>query len=45
MSDHFCGSCNRLRMTADGHLKVCLFDSKEVNLKEMLRANATDAEL
>lgn len=45
MSDHFCGSCNRLRMTADGNLKVCLFDSKEFNLKELLRANASDEEI
>jgi cyclic pyranopterin phosphate synthase len=26
MSQHFCNSCNRLRLTADGQLKVCLFD-------------------
>jgi molybdenum cofactor biosynthesis enzyme MoaA len=25
MTEHFCGSCNRIRLTADGHLKVCLF--------------------
>ncbi|KAJ8401228.1 hypothetical protein AAFF_G00388100 [Aldrovandia affinis] len=29
MSDHFCGSCNRLRITADGNLKVCLFGNVE----------------
>ena len=33
MSKHFCGGCNRIRVTADGHLKVCLFDNREVNLK------------
>ena len=27
MSDNFCGSCNRIRMTADGNLKVCEVDS------------------
>ena len=27
MSDNFCGSCNRVRMTADGNLKVCEVDS------------------
>lgn len=37
MSNHFCGSCNRLRVTADGNLKVCLFGSTEVNLRDMLR--------
>jgi cyclic pyranopterin phosphate synthase len=37
MSDHFCGSCNRLRITADGHLKVCLFGNTEVSLRGLLR--------
>lgn len=37
MSDHFCGTCNRLRLLADGNLKVCLFGNKEVNLLEVLR--------
>lgn len=30
MSQHFCGSCNRLRITADGNIKSCLFGSEEV---------------
>lgn len=37
MSEHFCASCNRVRLTADGQLKVCLFDGREVNLKNVLR--------
>lgn len=37
MSEHFCGSCNRLRITADGQLKVCLFGSSEVSLRDALR--------
>lgn len=37
MSDHFCGSCNRLRIMADGNLKVCLFGNAEVNLKDAIR--------
>ncbi len=45
MSEHFCGSCNRLRLTADGNLKVCLFGNAEVSLRDALRANATDQEL
>lgn len=45
MSDHFCGSCNRLRLTADGQIKVCLFDSKEVSLRDHLRAGVSDNEL
>jgi cyclic pyranopterin phosphate synthase len=36
MSNHFCGTCNRLRLTADGCLKVCLFDNRELNLKELM---------
>jgi len=35
MSDHFCGGCNRLRITADGNLKVCLFGNAEVSLRYM----------
>jgi cyclic pyranopterin phosphate synthase len=36
MSDNFCGGCNRLRLTADGNLKICLFDNREINLRDML---------
>ncbi|KAM9340917.1 molybdenum cofactor biosynthesis protein 1-like [Symphorus nematophorus] len=45
MSDHFCGSCNRLRITADGSLKVCLFGNSEVSLRDVLRSGASDEEL
>ncbi|KJE90936.1 molybdenum cofactor synthesis 1 isoform 1 [Capsaspora owczarzaki ATCC 30864] len=45
MSDHFCGTCNRLRITADGNLKVCLFGNAEVSLRDAMRAGATDEEL
>lgn len=45
MSDHFCGSCNRLRVTADGQIKVCLFDAKEISLRNRMRAGASDDEL
>nr|XP_017515295.2 molybdenum cofactor biosynthesis protein 1 isoform X2 [Manis javanica] len=45
MSDHFCGTCNRLRITADGNLKVCLFGSSEVSLRDHLRAGASEEEL
>lgn len=41
----FCGDCSRLRLTADGKLRVCLYDEHEVDLKGPLRAGATDAEL
>ena len=33
ISDHFCGGCNRLRLTSDGKLRPCLFSSLEIDLK------------
>ena len=38
MSNHFCASCNRIRMTADGSLRGCLYEKAEINLKSALRA-------
>ncbi|MBO4368766.1 MAG: GTP 3',8-cyclase MoaA [Desulfovibrio sp.] len=40
LSDHFCGSCNRLRITSEGALRLCLFDDREIPLRPLLR-NAT----
>ncbi len=37
LSHHFCGSCNRLRITSDGRLKTCLFAQREYRLREILR--------
>uniref|UniRef100_UPI00358F3002 molybdenum cofactor biosynthesis protein 1-like isoform X1 n=1 Tax=Myxine glutinosa TaxID=7769 RepID=UPI00358F3002 len=45
MSQHFCSSCNRLRLTADGNLKVCLFGSSEVSLRDALRSGASEEDL
>jgi len=45
MSDNFCGTCNRLRLTADGNLKVCLFGNTEVSLRDALRSGISDQEL
>ncbi|KAJ3573539.1 hypothetical protein NP233_g2360 [Leucocoprinus birnbaumii] len=45
MSDHFCATCNRLRLTADGEIKVCLFDPKEISLRDIMRAGASDDEV
>lgn len=42
MSDHFCGTCNRLRLTADGQLKVCLFGATEVSLRDLMRQGGSD---
>ncbi|MDF9409413.1 radical SAM protein [Pelotomaculum isophthalicicum JI] len=40
MSDHFCSSCNRLRLTSTGSLRPCLYDSCEIDLKAPLRNGA-----
>lgn len=45
MSEHFCGTCNRLRVTADGNLKVCLHGNSEVSLRDALRSGASEEEL
>lgn len=44
MTENFCGSCNRLRITSDGNLKVCLFGNSEVSLRDMLRAEFNDGQ-
>jgi cyclic pyranopterin phosphate synthase len=45
MSHSFCESCNRLRLTADGHLRACLLSEEEIDLKGPLRAGCSDLEL
>lgn len=48
MTTHFCGTCNRLRLTADGNVKNCLFGEEEVSLRDLIRRSpqgASDAEL
>jgi len=45
VSEPFCGDCNRIRLTADGRLRTCLFSLHETNLREPLRAGATDDDL
>src|SRR4030066_1393429 len=45
VSEHFCDSCNRLRLTADGKLRTCLFSDDEIDIKTVLRNGCTDKEL
>lgn len=45
ISHHFCPSCNRLRLTADGKLRTCLFSSEETDLRDILRNGGTEEEL
>ncbi|MBE0417274.1 MAG: GTP 3',8-cyclase MoaA [Coriobacteriia bacterium] len=37
LSHHFCGECNRLRLTADGRLRACLFSDEEIDVRTVLR--------
>ncbi len=41
----FCGACDRVRLTADGQIRNCLFAREESNLRDAMRAGASDAEL
>jgi len=43
VTEPFCGHCNRLRLTADGKIRTCLFSLHEHDLKNLLRNGATDA--
>lgn len=43
VTEHFCGSCNRMRVTAAGQFKTCLHYSAELNLRDTLRAGASDS--
>ena len=45
MSSNFCGGCNRLRLTADGKIKVCLFGSDELNILLALRQGKSDEDI
>src|SRR6476646_5921184 len=45
VSEPFCSTCDRIRLTADGQLRTCLFSRREWDLKKPLRAGASDAEL
>lgn len=42
VSEHFCGSCNRLRLTSDGKLRVCLFSDSEIDIRKALRDGSGD---
>jgi cyclic pyranopterin phosphate synthase len=45
VSEPFCGDCNRIRVTAEGKLRTCLFSMTETDLRGPLRAGASDDEL
>ena len=45
VSEPFCSDCNRIRLTAEGELRTCLFSLRETDLRGPLRAGASDREL
>jgi cyclic pyranopterin phosphate synthase len=45
VSQHFCFSCNRLRLTAEGKLRPCLLSDREIDLRQPLRSGASSHEL
>ncbi|MDQ7093175.1 GTP 3',8-cyclase MoaA [Desulfosporosinus sp. PR] len=45
LSRHFCTTCNRIRLTADGKLRPCLHSKHEIDMREGLRNGSTDQEL
>jgi cyclic pyranopterin phosphate synthase len=45
VSEPFCADCNRVRLTADGKLRTCLFSHRETDLRAPLREGADEAEL
>jgi cyclic pyranopterin phosphate synthase len=45
VTEPFCGACSRIRLTADGQIRTCLFSTVEHSLRDMLRSGATRAEI
>ena len=45
VSEPFCGTCNRLRLTADGSIRNCLFSDDENGLRDLMRAGCSDGEI
>lgn len=45
VSQHFCGSCNRIRLHSNGDLSYCLFSSRFINLRDMMRSGLSDDEI
>ena len=45
VTEMFCGACSRIRLTADGQIRTCLFSTREHNLRDLLRSNANREEI
>jgi cyclic pyranopterin phosphate synthase len=45
VTDMFCGACSRIRLTADGQIRTCLFSTTEYNLRDRIRSGSTRNEI
>ena len=45
MTDAFCGTCSRLRLTADGNIRACLHGDQEFSLRRVLRSGGSDDDI
>jgi cyclic pyranopterin phosphate synthase len=45
LSEHFCATCNRLRLMADGHLRTCLAHEKTPSLRDLIRSGSDDSQI
>lgn len=45
VTEMFCGACSRIRLTADGQIRTCLFSTTEHNLRDVLRSNTSRSEI
>ena len=45
VTEMFCGACSRIRLTADGQIRTCLFSTTEHNLRDLLRGGASREDL
>ena len=45
VTEMFCGQCSRIRLTADGQIRTCLFSAKEHDLRGVLRSSSDDSEV
>ena len=45
VTEMFCGACSRIRLTADGQIRTCLFSTVEHNLRDVVRSGASRGEI
>ncbi|MBK6725407.1 MAG: hypothetical protein IPG58_19745 [Acidobacteria bacterium] len=45
VTNAFCGDCSRIRLTADGHIRTCLFSSEEYDVRGLLRSGGSRTEV